>query len=618
MYRLPDVHPWITEAERAHIASDRPASASAGPAWRPGWLELLRYRQVWAIVAGRFVTDPIWWLYVFWLPQYFQEARGFSLQQVGWSAWFPYLAGGVGALGGGWASGYLIPRGWTVDRARKTVMAVGALLTPAGILAVRAESPYTALALMGVVLLGFQIWVNNLQTLPSDFFPGSAVGSVVRPRRHRRGDRERPLQPGTGPRRRHVRLHAGLRGGGPARSGRPGGDAPAGRPHRARRGPRSRSSHDAVGRRALRCADGARRGRRRSPTFDALLRHQVKLRPELVGVHPRVFVTKDGLEALRARARTTHREEWQRVLAGLAALQAAPPPAPGPQERRSQNVVAFAIAESALAAAVEQKPEYSRPRGSGRSRRSTTSRGATRTTSPTSTSRPATCFTRSAGPTTCCTTTSRPTERARIRASLTRHAGLVYDYFAPGPGKRLNFTQNHDFIPTAGLAVAALALMGESDDAPSWAALARAHHHRAGTLLSPDGYYYEGFEYWIFSTPWLVHFLDAWEHATGESLWDRDVFRNWKLYLAHALLPDGQTRRRLRRHLGGRADAGGRGRRLPARVPGRHAAEQLQRDVPRRRAPLGSRGAGGRGALRVVPALEPRGVLDAALARSAT
>lgn len=178
VYRLPEVHPWITDAERAHIASDRPAGASTGPAWRPGWLALLRYRQVWAVVAGRFVTDPIWWLYVFWLPSYFQEARGFSLQQVGWSAWFPFLAAGIGALGGGWASGFLIQRGWTVDRARKTVMAVGALLTPAGILAVRAESPYTALALMGVVLFGFQVWVNNLQTLPSDFFPGSAVASV--------------------------------------------------------------------------------------------------------------------------------------------------------------------------------------------------------------------------------------------------------------------------------------------------------------------------------------------------------------------------------------------------------------------------------------------------------
>ena len=86
-------------------------------------------------------------------------------------------------------------------------------------------------------------------------------------------------------------------------------------------------------------------------------------------------------------------------------------------------------------------------------------------------------------------------ERARIRASLERHAGLVYDAFAPRPKRRFTFTQNHNFIPTAGLAVTALALMGESKDAEKWAALARAHHVRAGQLLSPDGYYYEGFEY---------------------------------------------------------------------------------------------------------------------------
>jgi hypothetical protein len=277
------------------------------------------------------------------------------------------------------------------------------------------------------------------------------------------------------------------------------------------------------------------------PPFDALLRNEVKLRPELVGVHPRVFVTQDGLEALRTRARTTHREDWQRVLAGLAARKGAPPPVPGPQERRSQNVVAFAIAESALAAAVERRPEYVA--------------AAKQWTLAAIDYEP------------WGYTYNKPNvdlaaghllyaigwaydllyddftadERARIRASLIRHAGLVYDHFAPGPGKRLHFTQNHDFIPTAGLAVTALALMGEADDAPRWAALARAHHHRTGMLLSPDGHYYEGFEYWIFSTPWLVHFLDAWEHATGESLWDREVFRNWKLYLAHALLPDGQT-----------------------------------------------------------------------------
>ena len=179
IYRIPEEHPWISAAERDYIVGGRGSRQKDDePAWRPGWRRLLTYRQTWAVVIGRFLTDPIWWLYVFWMPSYFQEARGFSLRQVGWSTWFPFLAAGVGALSGGWASGYLIQRGWSVDRARKLVMTGGALLTPAGILAMRADNPYTALVLMGIVLFGFQVWINNVQTLPSDFFPSSAVASV--------------------------------------------------------------------------------------------------------------------------------------------------------------------------------------------------------------------------------------------------------------------------------------------------------------------------------------------------------------------------------------------------------------------------------------------------------
>jgi len=177
LFQTPAQHRWITEGERAHIL-DGAAPTAAGRPWRPGWIELLRYRQTWAVVLGRFITDPIWWLYIFWLPSYLQEARHFSLQQVGQSAWLPFLAAGIGALSGGYASGALISRGWSVDRARKVVMGVGALLTSAGILAMRAQDPYVALAWMAVVLFGFQVWVNNLQTLPSDFFPNTAVGSV--------------------------------------------------------------------------------------------------------------------------------------------------------------------------------------------------------------------------------------------------------------------------------------------------------------------------------------------------------------------------------------------------------------------------------------------------------
>ena len=277
------------------------------------------------------------------------------------------------------------------------------------------------------------------------------------------------------------------------------------------------------------------------PTFAELLAHKIALRPELVGVHPRVFVTKAGLDTLRERARTTHRGEWSKVIGNLAALKGPPPPVPGPQERRSQNNVAFAVAEVSLAWAVERKPEYLA------AARAWTLAAIDYEPWGYTYNKPNTDL--AAGHLLYALGWAydllyedfTPAERARIRTSLERHATLVHDAFAPGPGKTLRFTQNHDFIPTAGLAVTALALMGESKDAERWAALARAHHHRTGQLLSPDGHYYESMEYWIFSTPWLVHFLDAWEHSTGESLWDRDVFRNWKTYLAHTLLPDGQN-----------------------------------------------------------------------------
>jgi hypothetical protein len=283
------------------------------------------------------------------------------------------------------------------------------------------------------------------------------------------------------------------------------------------------------------------RGEDAIPTFAELLAHKVALKPDLVGVHPRVFVTRAGLEMLRERARTTHRAEWTKVIANLAAMKGAPPPVPGPQERRSQNNVAFAVAEISLAYAVERKPEYLA------AAKAWTLAAIDYEPWGYTYNKPNTDL--AAGHLLYALGWAydllyddfTPAERSRIRISLERHAALVYDAFLPGPQKRVHFTQNHYFIPTAGLGIAALALMGESQEAPRWAALARAFHHRAGQFLSPDGYYYEGMEYWIFSTPWLVHFLDAWEHSTGESLWERDVFRNWKTLLAHALLPDGQN-----------------------------------------------------------------------------
>jgi len=160
-------------------AEGRSGGPSAFCSLPPAFSTLLRHRQVWGIVLARFITDPTWWLYITWLPKYLNDARGFSLAKIGLFAWIPYLAADVGSLSGGWLSGHLIARGWSVDRARKAVIVGAALLMPAGIFAVRARNAMTALALMCVVLFAFQVWINNVQTLPSDFFPQSAVASVA-------------------------------------------------------------------------------------------------------------------------------------------------------------------------------------------------------------------------------------------------------------------------------------------------------------------------------------------------------------------------------------------------------------------------------------------------------
>jgi Domain of unknown function (DUF4962)/Heparinase II/III-like protein len=132
-------------------------------------------------------------------------------------------------------------------------------------------------------------------------------------------------------------------------------------------------------------------------------------------------------------------------------------------------------------------------------------------------------------------------ERARYRTKLVRQARLMFDYFKPKSGKTYAYSQNHTFIPISGLAVTAYALYDEVDEAKDWAALSRAIFDRVLATYSTDGYYYEGFEYWIFSTPWLVHYLDAHAHATGEDLYDHPGLRLTHKYVAHAMLPGGDN-----------------------------------------------------------------------------
>src|ERR1051326_5225852 len=183
-FQNPHTPQWVSEKERQLIRNGQRIDGEENilvkaPAVSPRWRDLLRYRQVWAIVLARFLTDPIWWLYISWLPKYLADARGFSLVKIGLFAWVPYAAADAGSLSGGWLSGFLISRGASVNRARKLVIAISALLMPAGIFAAFANNAMVALVLIGVVLFGFQVWINNVQTLPSDFFSDKAVASVA-------------------------------------------------------------------------------------------------------------------------------------------------------------------------------------------------------------------------------------------------------------------------------------------------------------------------------------------------------------------------------------------------------------------------------------------------------
>lgn len=175
-YDPPAGNPHLSKAEYELIMEDRtPEREERAMPWR----ELLAHREAWAIILARFFGDPIWWLYITWLPLYLYTVRHFSLQEIGLFAWMPFVAADAGSIFGGWLSGYLMARGWTVNKARKAVMALGTVLMCSGILAANASSAASALVLIALVLFGFQCWISNVHSLPSDYFPESAVGTVM-------------------------------------------------------------------------------------------------------------------------------------------------------------------------------------------------------------------------------------------------------------------------------------------------------------------------------------------------------------------------------------------------------------------------------------------------------
>jgi ACS family hexuronate transporter-like MFS transporter len=155
-------------------------SASSGAPLRVStpWLGLLTHRQTWAIVAGKFLADPVWWFYLYWLPKFLDKTYGIKLAQVALPLIAVYLIADVGSIGGGWLSSALLKRNWTVNRARKTAMLLMALAIVPTALAPRASNMWTAVCIIALAAAAHQGWSANVYTLASDMFPPSAVASV--------------------------------------------------------------------------------------------------------------------------------------------------------------------------------------------------------------------------------------------------------------------------------------------------------------------------------------------------------------------------------------------------------------------------------------------------------
>ena len=174
LYRRPEEHPSLSKTELDYIQSDPP-----DPVVNVPWARLLPHRQTWAFAIGKFMTDPIWWVYLFWLPDFLNKRHGLSLKDFGPPLVVIYLLADVGSIGGGWLSSSLIKRGWTVNAGRKLAMLICAVAVIPIVFAAQTSNLWVAVVLIGIAAAAHQGWSCNLFTTTSDMFPRHAVGSVV-------------------------------------------------------------------------------------------------------------------------------------------------------------------------------------------------------------------------------------------------------------------------------------------------------------------------------------------------------------------------------------------------------------------------------------------------------
>ncbi|WP_026464355.1 MFS transporter [Adhaeribacter aquaticus] len=184
----PDKHPWLTDEEKSHIvsASDSPATVAEPPSDTVyTWRELLWFKNTWGILLGRFFIDPVWWLFITWMPTFLKEQFHLDIQQVGAYSWFPYTLAVVGGVLGGIFSMRQINAGVPSHKARKNGITLGGIFMLLALVASvlylddLIHYPEIIMVLIGITMFGFQFLICNLQTLPSDYFNGKNVGTVA-------------------------------------------------------------------------------------------------------------------------------------------------------------------------------------------------------------------------------------------------------------------------------------------------------------------------------------------------------------------------------------------------------------------------------------------------------
>ncbi|MBT3523340.1 MFS transporter [Flavobacteriaceae bacterium] len=177
----PNNHPWITEEERKYILEDNSQDLITNEDTKSlSVIEILSIKEAWGAISARFFIEPIWWLFVFWMPIYLADQYGFNVKEIGLYAWFPYVGAMIGSLGGGWYVKHLMEKN-SLDRSRKKVITIGAIIIFVGIICaiLFADTPEKFVSFVFVVLFGFQFSISNIQTIPSDLLNDKSVGTLA-------------------------------------------------------------------------------------------------------------------------------------------------------------------------------------------------------------------------------------------------------------------------------------------------------------------------------------------------------------------------------------------------------------------------------------------------------